>query len=102
MYIPTLSRLRLAGPAAFSVRLRLSLKPTQFPCQVFLDSFTRPYTMPPTADFLRPLVLSGPSGSGKSTLLNRLFAEFPDKFAFSVSRKSWLPPEAPVGSNSVD
>lgn len=38
------------------------------------------------ADFLRPLVLSGPSGVGKSTLLQRLFAEFPDKFGFSVSR----------------
>ncbi|KAH6916222.1 guanylate kinase [Coprinopsis sp. MPI-PUGE-AT-0042] len=36
-------------------------------------------------DFLRPLVLSGPSGVGKSTLLTRLFAEFPDKFGFSVS-----------------
>lgn len=38
------------------------------------------------ADFLRPLILSGPSGVGKSTLLQRLFAEFPDKFGFSVSR----------------
>lgn len=39
----------------------------------------------------RALVLSGPSGVGKSTLLNRLFAEFPNKFGFSVSRKamSW-------------
>ena len=35
---------------------------------------------------LRPLVLSGPSGVGKSTLLTRLFAEYPDKFGFSVSR----------------
>lgn len=39
-------------------------------------------------DFLRPLVLSGPSGVGKSTLLKRLFDEFPDKFGFSVSRRS--------------
>ena len=39
-------------------------------------------------DFLRPLVLSGPSGVGKSTLLKRLFDEFPDRFGFSVSRKS--------------
>lgn len=38
--------------------------------------------------FLRPLVVSGPSGVGKSTLLKRLFAEFPDKFGFSVSRRS--------------
>ena len=42
--------------------------------------------MSPRPDFLRPLVLSGPSGVGKSTLLQRLFAEFPDKFGFSVSR----------------
>jgi predicted AAA+ superfamily ATPase len=42
--------------------------------------------MSPRTDFLRPLVLSGPSGVGKSTLLQRLFAEFPDKFGFSVSR----------------
>ena len=43
------------------------------------------------ADILRPLVLSGPSGVGKSTLLQRLFLEFPDKFGFSVSRKSITP-----------
>jgi alpha-D-ribose 1-methylphosphonate 5-triphosphate synthase subunit PhnL len=43
-----------------------------------------------STDFDRPLVLSGPSGVGKSTLLQRLFAEFPDKFGFSVSRiKHW-------------
>ncbi|KAK0202883.1 guanylate kinase [Desarmillaria ectypa] len=36
-------------------------------------------------DFLRPLILSGPSGVGKSTLLQRLFAEYPDRFGFSVS-----------------
>jgi guanylate kinase len=38
-------------------------------------------------EILRPLVLSGPSGSGKSTLLKRLFQEYPDRFAFSVSRE---------------
>jgi len=37
--------------------------------------------------WIRPLVLSGPSGSGKSTLLKRLFEEYPDQFAFSVSRQ---------------
>ncbi|KAI0065640.1 guanylate kinase [Artomyces pyxidatus] len=47
--------------------------------------------MSPLADFLRPLVLSGPSGTGKSTLLTRLFAEFPDKFAFSVSHTTRQP-----------
>ncbi|CCH43958.1 Guanylate kinase [Wickerhamomyces ciferrii] len=29
--------------------------------------------------------MSSPSGTGKSTLLKKLFAEFPDKFGFSVS-----------------
>ncbi|KAJ7281678.1 guanylate kinase/L-type calcium channel beta subunit [Mycena rebaudengoi] len=47
--------------------------------------------MPPLTDFLRPLVLSGPSGVGKSTLLQRLFAEFPDKFGFSVSHTTRAP-----------
>ncbi|PVD38139.1 hypothetical protein C0Q70_00750 [Pomacea canaliculata] len=40
---------------------------------------------------LRPIVVSGPSGSGKSTLLNRLFKEFPDCFAFSVSHTTRQP-----------
>ncbi|KAG6899873.1 hypothetical protein C0993_005843 [Termitomyces sp. T159_Od127] len=47
--------------------------------------------MSPRPDFLRPLVLSGPSGVGKSTLLSRLFAEFPDKFGFSVSHTTRSP-----------
>ncbi|KIP05502.1 hypothetical protein PHLGIDRAFT_119800 [Phlebiopsis gigantea 11061_1 CR5-6] len=47
--------------------------------------------MSPLPDFLRPLVMSGPSGVGKSTLLTRLFAEFPDKFGFSVSHTTRLP-----------
>lgn len=54
-----------------------------------------PVTMSSTtiaSDFLRPLVLSGPSGVGKSTLLNRLFANHPTKFGFSVSRKELDPP----------
>ena len=44
---------------------------------------------PPTTGSapVRPIVIAGPSGSGKSTLLRRLFAEFPDKFGFSVSRE---------------
>lgn len=46
--------------------------------------------MSPRTDFLRPLILSGPSGVGKSTLLQRLFAEFPDKFGFSVSRMHFI------------
>ena len=33
----------------------------------------------------RPIVVSGPSGAGKSTLLKRLFAEYPDRYGFSIS-----------------
>ncbi|CAH2351631.1 guanylate kinase [[Candida] railenensis] len=39
----------------------------------------------------RPVVISGPSGTGKSTLLKKLFAEFPDKFGFSVSNTTRQP-----------
>ncbi|XP_052080389.1 guanylate kinase-like [Mytilus californianus] len=39
----------------------------------------------------RPIVISGPSGGGKSTLLTRLFKEFPDCFAFSVSHTTRNP-----------
>ena len=38
----------------------------------------------------RPLVVAGPSGSGKSTLIKRLFKEYPERFGFSVSRKTRL------------
>lgn len=39
----------------------------------------------------RPVVISGPSGTGKSTLLKKLFAEFPDKFGFSISNTTRSP-----------
>ncbi|KAJ5799145.1 uncharacterized protein N7518_001213 [Penicillium psychrosexuale] len=39
----------------------------------------------------RPIVISGPSGTGKSTLLKRLFAEYPDKFGFSISETTRSP-----------
>ncbi|KAF9545721.1 guanylate kinase [Mortierella hygrophila] len=39
----------------------------------------------------RPIVISGPSGAGKSTFLKRLFAEYPDKFGFSVSNTTRKP-----------
>ncbi|CAD1811798.1 Guanylate kinase [Candida parapsilosis] len=44
----------------------------------------------------RPIVISGPSGTGKSTLLKRLFAEYPDKFGFSVSNTTRKPREGEV------
>ncbi|KAI0080176.1 guanylate kinase [Panus rudis PR-1116 ss-1] len=47
--------------------------------------------MSPLPDFLRPLVISGPSGVGKSTLLQRLFADHPAKFGFSVSHTTRSP-----------
>jgi guanylate kinase len=43
------------------------------------------------AAFARPIVISGPSGTGKSTLLKKLFAEFPDRFGFSVSHTTRQP-----------
>ncbi|CDK24866.1 unnamed protein product [Kuraishia capsulata CBS 1993] len=39
----------------------------------------------------RPIVISGPSGTGKSTLLKKLFAEYPDRFGFSVSNTTRSP-----------
>ncbi|EGC48759.1 guanylate kinase [Histoplasma capsulatum var. duboisii H88] len=41
----------------------------------------------------RPVVISGPSGAGKSTLIKRLFADYPDTFALSVSHTT-RPPRA--------
>ncbi|KAJ5808920.1 hypothetical protein N7474_010189 [Penicillium riverlandense] len=46
---------------------------------------------PATVQKFRPVVISGPSGTGKSTLLKRLFAEYPDKFGFSVSHTTRSP-----------
>lgn len=50
----------------------------------------------------RPIVLSGPSGSGKSTLLKKLFAEFPDKFGFSVSSTTRSPRPGEVDGKDYD
>ena len=38
-----------------------------------------------------PFVLSGPSGVGKGTLNSKLFAEFGDQMAFSVSATTRAP-----------
>lgn len=40
---------------------------------------------------LRPVVMCGPSGVGKSTLIQRLRAEYPDRFGFSVSHTTRAP-----------
>ena len=40
---------------------------------------------------MRPLVLLGPSGSGKSTFIKKLFADYPDKFGFSISHTTRKP-----------
>ena len=39
------------------------------------------------SEWYQPVVVSGPSGVGKSTILKFLFDDFPDCFAFSVSRE---------------
>ena len=39
----------------------------------------------------RPVVVCGPSGVGKGTLLNRLMAEHPESFGFSVSHTTRQP-----------
>ncbi|GAA5878542.1 hypothetical protein JCM16303_002116 [Sporobolomyces ruberrimus] len=43
------------------------------------------------ANAIRPIVICGPSGTGKSTLLKKLFNEYPDKFAFSISHTTRAP-----------
>lgn len=50
----------------------------------------------------RPIVISGPSGSGKSTLLKKLFAEFPDKFGFSVSSTTRSPRQGEVNGKDYN
>ena len=35
---------------------------------------------------IKPIIISGPSGGGKSTILAKAMKEYPDAFAFSVSR----------------
>ncbi|KAH8700389.1 guanylate kinase [Talaromyces proteolyticus] len=39
----------------------------------------------------RPIVISGPSGVGKGTLIQKLFEEFPNTFAFTVSHTTRAP-----------
>ncbi|PPJ50109.1 hypothetical protein CBER1_04835 [Cercospora berteroae] len=47
--------------------------------------------MAPTETNPRPIVVSGPSGAGKSTLIKRLRADYPDRFALSVSHTTREP-----------
>lgn len=57
---------------------------------IYRQSYLSNYrTMSSSAN--RPIVISGPSGTGKSTLLKKLFAEYPDKFGFSVSNTTRKP-----------
>ena len=39
----------------------------------------------------RPVVICGPSGVGKGTLINKLMADHPGKFGFSVSHTTRAP-----------
>ncbi|EON62754.1 guanylate kinase [Coniosporium apollinis CBS 100218] len=49
--------------------------------------------MPPTTPPFdtTPIVVFGPSGAGKGTLLQKLFAEFPDRFGYSISHTTRAP-----------
>ncbi|CAN3355264.1 guanylate kinase [Diutina catenulata] len=51
---------------------------------------------------MRPIVISGPSGTGKSTLLKRLFAEYPDRFGFSVSNTTRKPRDGEVNGKDYN
>ncbi|XP_060080043.1 uncharacterized protein LOC132559441 [Ylistrum balloti] len=61
-----------------------------------LHHFLPVRTMSSESSDPRPIVMSGPSGSGKSTLLNKLFEEYPDSFAFSVSHTTRNPRQGEV------
>eukprot|EP00898_Chlorokybus_atmophyticus_P008692 jgi/Chlat1/8824/Chrsp91S08160 len=47
--------------------------------------------VPGGAGVPKPLVLCGPSGVGKGTLINKLMAEYPNNFGFSVSHTTRAP-----------
>eukprot|EP00049_Salpingoeca_infusionum_P002349 m.55853 g.55853 ORF g.55853 m.55853 type:complete len:256 (-) comp11527_c0_seq1:255-1022(-) len=65
---------------------------THNPCLVLLSR-----SRPPSMSSSRLcVVVTGPTGAGKSTLLKRLFAEFPSKFAFTVSHTTRNPREGEV------
>lgn len=49
-----------------------------------------------TNKVLDAIVFCGPSGVGKGTLLKKLFADFPDRFAYSISHTTRNPREGEV------
>lgn len=75
------SRLRGIGLASGLVASTAAYTVTERQSAYSLASAKRP----------RPVVVVGPSGVGKGTLLNRLMAEYPSDFGFSVSHTTRQP-----------
>ncbi|XP_041374210.1 guanylate kinase-like [Gigantopelta aegis] len=68
-------------PFSLCVRVAVKFRRVSRLCSVHHSSMTSS----------RIVVMSGPSGGGKSTLITKLFEEFPDAFAFSVSHTTRNP-----------
>ncbi len=93
----------LIGKVVYAVPPEFLYRPALTSSSLFIHSFVfdPEAAMSPLQDFLRPLLMSGPSGVGKSTMLTRLFADYPDKFGFSVSRKHPFHPLTSLRSLSL-